>query len=433
MSDQIERTERNPAPDSIPVSYRVQVLPEQHELNIEMTLVGAAAEGTVRLEVPTWVPGDYAFMPFARDLFDFKVEDICTGKPLTLSRDGWQAFSVKGTGALRISYRAYAYVADFAEPCGVVDHTYAILLGGRYLRTPAWVGPCSVEYEFPAGWKIHHAAGATRVGQTTVWNYPSHEVLLDSPVVMGGFDLIQRSVKGTEFSFAFVDRTLGYEAGVETLVDNIVKVSVRCYEMFGSFPFSEYTFVLSFNPTADWGLEHLTSSMCGLGPEVFIDDSQMAYATRVCAHELFHAWNVRRLRPAPLKHLDLYSGSFTEGLWLAEGFTRYYEFLFCARAGIYSWEQFFSTIVNYHRHLVAIPACRRVPVVDSSLATYLNHNKYPGRCNNSIDYYDKEMLIAFELDAELRQKEPPDSLDSALRAFYERYLNNAAGYTTDDA
>lgn len=338
--------------NELPVSYRVRLLPNQHELEIELMIDGSSDSQQLRLELPAWVPGDYEFMPFVRDLFGITPQDAESGDPLVISRDGWQAFQVQGAqNGIRISYRAYAYAIDFAEPCGILDNVYGVLLGARYLRVPHWMGPCRVTYELPDGWKAHHPAGAFRIGGSTTWDYPSYEILLDSPVVLGNFDLIERNVNGTKFYFAFVDRALGYEAKVDAFINDLTAICSNLYAIFGSFPFENYTFILSCNPSLDWGLEHLTSSMCGLGPDVFIDPQQWATGIRVCAHELFHAWNVRRLRPAPLKKLNLYEGTFTEGLWVAEGFTRYYEFLSCTRTHVYTASQFFSSVVNYYNHL----------------------------------------------------------------------------------
>ncbi len=160
------------------VSYRVRVLPAQHELEVDMTIEGPAAEGSVRLGLPNWVPGAYAFIQFGRDLFELKAQDARTGAPLTLSRDGWQSFRIDNAhGAVRVSYRANAYATQFSSLCGLLDSEYAVLLGARYLYAPAWPGPCRVTYDLPAHWKVHHPAGASRVGETTAWDYPSYEVL----------------------------------------------------------------------------------------------------------------------------------------------------------------------------------------------------------------------------------------------------------------
>lgn len=254
---------------------------------------------------------------------------------------------------------------------------------------------------------------------------------------MGHFEKLRRDVHGTPFYFVFVDRGVGFKAKAGHLADTVASTAEAFHEVDGSFPFEDYTFVLSLNPNNDWGLEHLTSTMCGLGPDVFVDEDQFNIGVRTCAHELFHAWNVRRCRPAPLGHLEthLASGAFTEGLWVAEGFTRYYEFLACARAGVYSASQFSSSLVGYHRHLTAQPAYCRVSGEDSSYASYLNHAKYAGRANNSIDYYDKGMLIAFAIDATLRTQVKDGSLDKAFAAFYQRFAGfgrEHAGYTTQD-
>lgn len=412
------------------VAYHVRVVPARHEIEVQMNLEGSAAESTIRLEAPTWVPGDYEFRTFGRDLFDLKASDKHTGDLLAIHRAAWEAYHIKdGAGAVQITYTAYCSSTDFGEPSGILDDQYGILLGTRYLHTPAHLGACHVTYQLPEGWELHHPAGARQV-DTWTWEYPSYEVLLDTPVVMGAFDHMTRDVRGTVFHYIFVTRGVGFESQSGKFVDALVKIAAVYHNLFGSFPFESYTFILSLDPTADWGLEHLTSTMVGLGPDVFTDLDQNAIGLRACAHELFHAWNVRRLRPAPLDRLDFYHGSFTEGLWVAEGFTRYYEFLTCTRTGIYSPQQFFSAVVNYFRHLAVLPAYQRVSAVDSSATTYLNHATYPGRVNNAIDYYDKGMVIAFNLDAVLRSDVPEGSLDKAFRAFYEEYVGRSLGYTT---
>ncbi|MGJ7032992.1 hypothetical protein [Niabella hirudinis] len=430
------------------VSYQVKLRPQSLEMSVEMQITGDVANGKngeLLLELPTWVPGDYSFESYGRDIFSISAEDA-GGNELSVERKGLNGYLVKVTdGPVLVKYRASCYEPDLGDAMGIVDSDYAVLMGTRYLFCPGFVGACSVDYaEIPQGWKIHHPSGAKREGNTNKWVYPSFEILLDTPVCFGGFTLLQRTVKDIPFYFVFVDKGIGFDEKVNGFVDQVCLTAEKIHDVFGLFPFSDYTFILSLNPQADWGLEHLTSNMSGIGPEVFVDDGLFATGIRVCAHELFHAWNVRRLRPAPLGQLkhQLCCGSFTEGLWMAEGFTRYYEFLISARAKAYSPDQFFSAIAGYFRHLTQQPAYSRVSVADSSLATYMNHSKYPGRVNNSIDYYDKGMLIAFGLDTRLRSADKQAqyaSLDDSFRAFYLQYFgdgttipNDYVGYTTKE-
>lgn len=414
------------------VAYQVRLHPARHEIDVQIAIDGPAAVGTVRLATPTWTPGDYAFETFGRDVFGVAAADPRTGAPLAVTRDGWQGYRVDAcSGAVRVTYTANCASNDLSEECGILGDRNGVLLGTRYLRVVADAGPCRVTYDRPEGWALHHPAGATQVAEAT-WEYPSYEILLDTPVVFGAFDCLTRDVRGTPFHHLFLTRGVGFESRAAAFVDRLVQVAEQFHDIFGSFPFDNYTYVLSLNPADNWGLEHLTSTMIGLDPGVFFDADQDAIGVRTCAHELFHAWNVRRLRPAPLGHLDLTGGSFSEGLWVAEGFTRYYEFLTCTRTGVYSPQQFFSAVVNYYRHLAALPAYQRVSAIDASRATYLNHDKYPGRVNNAIDYYDKGMVIAFNLDAALRVDTADASLDSAFRAFYDGYAGRGAGYTPND-
>jgi len=415
------------------VEYSVTLDPAHHQLQVKMRIPEQPA-GELRLEVPTWVPGDYSFANYARDIFACSASDAETGTALVVRRSGLAGYTVQhGGGELLVSYSATASSADFSEACGVLGDQNGVLLGTRYLRVAGSAGPCIVHYEVPAGWPIHHPSGARQIAERS-WEYSGYEQLLDTPVCFGHFDLITRNISGTNFHHLFLTRGIGFDDGAEGFVDDLVKIAEDYFAIFGSFPFADYTYVLSLNPSDGWGLEHLSSTMVGLDPSTFYDADQYKVSVRVCAHELFHAWNVRRLRPSPLDNLarELETGSFTDGLWVAEGFTRYYEFLSCTRAGVYTPDQFFSAVTNYYAHLSALPAYQRVSPADSSSASYLNHEKYPGRANSAIDYYDAGMVIAFELDAILRSEAEGQSLDVMFAAFYHRYVGQGAGYSIKD-
>lgn len=431
------------------VSYKVDLDPKSLEMTVNMDITGEVAKGKnneLLLELPTWVPGFYDFQPYGRDIFSVSAWNA-QGEELTVKRKGYNGYTIPVTGGdVAVKYRASCYEPDLGDAMGLVDSEYAVLMGTRYLFCPDHLGKCSVDYgDLPGGWQIHHPSGAVRDGYSNKWTYPSFEILLDTPVCFGSFSLLQKDIKGKPFYFVFVDKGIGFDDKVDQFVKKVCLAVEKIHDVFGIFPFSDYTFVLSLNPQADWGLEHLTSNLSGLGPDVFVDDTMFSTGIRVCAHELFHAWNVRRLRPAPLGQLrhHLCSGCFTEGLWMGEGFTRYYEYLISTRAGAYTLPQFFSNIAGYFQHLTQQPAYQRVSVTDSSYATYMNHSKYPGRVNNSIDYYDKGMLIAFGLDARLRTainnpKYP--NLDKVFREFYYEYFGKGStlkpdyvGYTTEEA
>lgn len=414
--------------------YTIRIDPPRQLIEAEALFDGLSKDAPLRLAVPTWVPGAYAFMRYGRDFVDVTARDAVTGRALSVRREGLSGFEVEA-GAKKVEVRWRAFTSDpaWGELTGVIDTERAVLLGTRYLFRPDAPGPCEVRYEVPEGWAIHHPDGAEQLAPSR-WRYPSFALWMDTPVVCGKFDVRTRALDGVEFHHVFLDRAVGFEREVEGFIDDLMKIAERCKAIFGSFPFAHYTWVFSFDPKATWGLEHASATMIGLGENALIDPIERARGLRVSAHELFHAWNVCRLKPAPFGKLDPVQGSFTEGLWVAEGFTRYYEFLLGVRAGFITPRDFFSNVANYYRHLVALPAYRRASPADSSYATFLNHHRYPGSANSSIDYYDAGMLIAFDLDAHLRLGgAAPHSLDTAFCAFFEEYVGRGDGFTTEEA
>jgi len=408
--------------------YLVRVLPERHQLDVQLTLDGAG-RGPLRVMTPTWVPGAYGFMKYGRDLFDVKAVDLASQAELPMVRDGWSGVRIEARGPVAVRFKVVAADPAWGELVGFVGSDQALLLGTHLLHAPSLPGPCRVEYELPEGWPMHHPSGAKRVAERA-FEYPSYAALLDTPVALGQFERRTRVLGGTPFHFVFFDRALGFDARVEAFLDALSRVAEGCRDVFGAFPFEDYTFFFTFDPQARWGLEHADATTIALDEDTFVDEECWARGLRVAAHELFHAWNVCRLKPAPLGRPDFDRGSFPDALWVSEGVTRYYEFLLLARAGAIAPQAFFSNVVNYWRQLSSHPAAGRVSLADSSRATFLNHNRYPGSVNATIDYYDAGMLVAFDLDVALRTAAArADSLDAAFAAFYREHAGKGDGFT----
>lgn len=362
------------------VSYRVTLDPRRKELRVQL-LLSELAPGEATLLTPTWAPGDYDFDQFGRHVFDVRAVDPASGRHAEMHRHGWSCYSVEQRGeALTVSYRASAAPANPSIGTRQLSDIGGVLPGTRYLRVAAHDGPCLVHYDVPEGWAIHHPAGARAHGGNT-WEYDNYEQLLDTPVSFGRYDLHTRSVRGAEFHHVFLKRTPGFEQGVQRFVDDLAKIADVYCGIFGSIPFESHTCVLSFNPGDNWDEEQPGSSVDGLDPATFSDAAAYKASLRVCARGLFHAWNVKRPRSR---------STFSESLWVEEGFTRYYELLSCTRSGICTPEQFFR----------------------------------------AIDHFDAGMVIAFELDAALRTETGGlQSLDTAFAKFYEAYAGLGLDYT----
>ncbi|MBN3728510.1 M61 family metallopeptidase, partial [Burkholderia sp. Ac-20379] len=330
-----------------------------------------------------------------------------------------------------VRYRAAAASSATSGAGGVLGDANGVLLGARYLRVAEHDGPCTVRYRVPDGWAIHHPSDAQALPDRT-WAYRDHAHLLDTPVSFGRVDRIVREVRGTSFHHVFLTHAMGFEASVEGFVDDLCEIAGLYHDLFGAFPFDDYSFVLSFDPAHAWRCAHAAGSLVGLDPATFYDSDRYNASLRACAHALFQAWNGCRLRPAPPGRAEFERDGASEGRWVAEGFTRYFALLSCTRTALYTPAQFFAAIAGDYAHLAALPAYGTVSAVDASVAASLARAPYPGRANSAIDHEVAGMLIAFELDAMLRlDSHGARSLDDVFAGLFEAAAGQGKGYTLD--
>lgn len=405
--------------------YRITVVPHAARLEGELTL----PPGEHLLETVSWVPGAYAFMRYGRDLVDVRAES--EGRALSVTREGWTGYRLgAATGPVVVHFRIAMADLAWGELAGYVSSDHAVLHATRFPHVRPLIGQVRVAWIMPDGWALHHPGGAAHQAGTT-YVYPSFTALLDVPVVCGTFVQRTRQEGGTTFHHVFLERAVGMDTELEGFLDDVQKVARATAAVFGSYPFTEYSFVWTFDSRCHWGLEHAHSTLVGVGPLALVDDDARFSALRVAAHELVHAWNIARLKPATMAGADLVAGAFPPELWVSEGFTRYYEFLLLVRTGACTPERFFANVANYHRGTTTRPGYRRTTLLDSSKATFLNHHRYPNAANTMIDYYDAGMLVAFDLDAYLRCREA--ALDTAFAALYTRHGSGNGGFTHDEA
>jgi len=403
--------------------YRVRI-DRQGAVHVSLELHELGAVREVLLEVSNWVAGAYAFLRYGRDVYavDAMSGD---GSRLQVLREGLSSFRVVALGDATFSTVFFnatvqARDASWGELSGILRDDGGIFLPTAIPVLAGWRGPVDVRVDPGEGRELLVAGVEEKTSQPGVRRFASFEAWLDTPMVVGKPTVIVREVRGCRFEHVFCQEAIGFDAEVDAFVDELVRIAEACHDFFGSFPFERYTWVISFDPSDHWGLEHAHGTMIAIGEHAFIDDEARFCAHRVAAHELFHAWNVWRLRPDAYREPSRTKGSFTDALWLCEGFTRYYEFLLLVRAGLMEPSRFLENMVAFYAHHTARPAYRHTTLVDSSLATFLNHTRWAGAWNATLDYYDGGMLVAFELDAALRTR-CSSSLDVVFADFYRAY------------
>lgn len=390
-------------------------------------------------------PGRYSLHDFAKNVYDVHVIGA-HGRELAASRpdaSGW-VVSDHG-GAVTLHYKVYG---------DTIDGTYlAIDATHAHINMPAaimWARglddrPATLVFEAPAesSWRV---ATQLHAGATAFeFMAPNLQYLIDSPVEFGPIAIRQFSVGSRTFRFAA--HHTGDDLQLASFVRDVERIVREEGEVFGEYPVYEpgaYTFLADYLPyaTVD-GMEHRNSTVM-TAPRSILDDRPQLLGT--VAHEFFHNWNVERIRPRSLEPFDLDRPNSSAELWLAEGFTQYYEPLMLARAGLTSLAETGRTLTELVDQITTTPARLVRSAVDMSLmAPFIDGGRPVDRTNWSttvLSYYPYGGAVALALDLTLRERSGGrTTLDDFMRAMWrvhgkpggtrEGYVDRP--YTIDDA
>lgn len=403
--------------------------PHRQFLDIEITVTDTGG-GLLQLQLPAWRPGRYELAHFAKNIQRFSA----TGKDGTalpfrkLTKDLWE-LDCSGSDKVLVAYNYYANEMN-AGSTFVNEHQLYVNPVNCLMYIPKNIGsPALVELDIPTGWQV--ACAMQQVNENSFLAKDFHE-LADSPLIAS--DSLQHNTyttQGVTFHLWFQGE---FKVDWERIIGDFQKFSDSQIEAWGDFPEKEYHFlfqVLTY-PTYH-GVEHASSTVITLGPSydilkpVLYDEF-----LGISSHELFHAWNVKALRPADLLPYDYARENYTRLGYVAEGVTTYAGDLFLYRSGVFGDYDFFKNIHKlFQRHFHNYGRFN-LPVADSSFDTWLDgYDK--GIPDRKTSIYTEGALLAMMLDISIfRDTENQHGLMSAMRLLYERFAKQDKGYTEHD-
>jgi predicted metalloprotease with PDZ domain len=430
------------------------------EVTIEVELANDASANSIDLQMPKWSPGRYAVFDFAKNVQEFKATHLdckrhgetgsafdCIASPSPVTRIDDQTWRVvlQGTKRLIISYKVFGN--DLSGTFSQLDSRHANLNGGSIFMYVVNHKPDPVKLMIdpPAGWRIVN--GRMDKSDQRQWQFPNYDLMIDTPTeIAPDWTDEQFQVDGKRYHV--VVHSFGAEGGKrDDLVRDIGKIVRAETAMWGPPEFDSYTFLIHFaadDHSAD-GMEHLTSTQI-IEPGALGEEGVYGSTLDTVAHEFFHVWNVKRLRPVELGPWDFTRPLNTRALWIAEGITNYYGHLMRRRAGLWDDTALLRRESETITHTETAPGSHLMSAEDSSLsAPFLDdapHAQQTNLDNTSISYYPKGELIGLVLDLMIRGKtDGKVSLDDVMRRMYEEfylkspnssYYLRGRGYTTED-
>jgi predicted metalloprotease with PDZ domain len=378
--------------------------------------------GPVLLSLPAWTPGAYELSNYARKVSGFSASG--SAGPLVWDRadpDTWRIRAV-AAGPIRIEFDFLADSLDNAMAWSRSD--FLLVNGTNVFHYPEGMGlefPAEVEVTTAPGWQV--VSGLEGSAATRRFRSGNYHDLVDMPFFIGRLDVDSTQIEGVWHRLASYPSGALRTAGRRVLWDHIRAMVPPQSKVFGETPWPHYTTMLIFDSSYGGGsaLEHQNSHVGIYNPE-FIGTPLLASIT---AHEIFHAWNVKRLRPAELVPYRYDQPQPTTLLWVSEGITDYYADLALVRGGIIDSIVFMSVTEGKRQHTE-----QTVPVAleDASLTTWID----PADGTGDI-YYDKGSLAGLLLDALIRDgSDNRRSLDDVMRGLYLSHFKRGKGFSTAD-
>jgi predicted metalloprotease with PDZ domain len=417
-----------PAASNAPVAYTVSMpRPYTHLLEVEMRVRAAPGrDGYTDLVLPVWTPGAYTVRDFARNVQEFAATDAA-GRPLPWSKvdkNTWRVRTGTGTGGAggwRATYRVYANerTHEVAGQAALTDrfafwnNAAVLMYVAGHLKAPATLRVIAAD-----GWKVTTGLRAVP-GSPDTYQASDVDALYDAPVLAGVVKTLTFTVQGIPHRIV-LQGDGNYDA--ERVRRDVQKIVETTAALMGGLPYREYTFLLMMiGGNTGQGLEHAGSTAIAYPRWLFRPEANYRIFLGLAAHEFFHTWNVKRLRPDTLGPFDYTRENHTRLLWVAEGLTRYYENLLLRRAGLISDADYLQTLGRAVDDLRFVPGRRLMSLEEASFDAWTR--KSPEEAENAaVDYYAKGGIIGALLDLEIRARSGgAKSLDDVLRALYAEY------------
>jgi len=369
-----------------------------------MTITGATAP--VELWMPVWTPGAYEMRTWGRNVTATAAYDAA-GHALPVQRTGPSTFRVDGSGTVRVQYSVYA--AKLSDDGSHIDGSHALLNGSSLLLAVRGQerGLHELRVKLPDGWRVATALDEDAAG----WSATSYEAIIDAPVECGTF--VDATARAAGRSYRIV--VDGAAAIPARFVEEVARIADAEAHMVGAPPYRRYVVVIHLSDEAGRvaALEHAASTSIIVPRSSFADPSAYDELTYVVAHELFHAWNAKRLRPAELVPYDLLHAQTSRALWITEGLTEYFAHRAMLRAGRWNRAAYLSHVADEAARAVEA-AGRALPVELAAELTW----QPPDDSDDDWDaYYARGHLIALAVDAAMRVRSGgKHGLDEVLRA-----------------
>ncbi len=394
--------------------------PASQLFHIEMICLGFNQD-VLELKLPTWTPGYYQILDYAQYVSAFKAKDE-NGKELKWSKSSHNAWAVnKGKSkSVIITYTSQATIPFVANSLLDGEHGY-VMPAGVFMHVKDHLNdPVTLTINNYSKWSTIATGLEPVLNKKSVFTALDFDTFYDSPILLGNLEELKSfTVKNIPHRF------IGYKLGEfdkDAFMNGMQKIVETASGIIGDIPYAHYTF-LAIGPVPG-GIEHLNSTGFGFSGNDLNKRERLLRMYTFLSHEYFHHYNAKRIRPIELGPFDYDKGSKTTMLWIAEGFTNYYDELIVKRALLMSREEYLNSIRSRIQTYENKPGRLFQTASDASYQTWSDgpFGRTGDDAYKTISVYDKGSILGLILDLTIRhQTQNNQSLDHVMRYLYQEY------------
>ncbi len=412
---------------SIPtLAYQVSMPQPQTHLFAVTLSVSNWEDGVLDLKMPVWTPGSYLVREYSKQLQGLTAM-TGDGQKLTatkLAKNHWQ-IETAGNSQIVVSYQMFANELTVRTNHLDVTHGY-FNPAALCFYVPGYTD-CPIEITIippDPQWRV-----TTPLPEMSTLTFlaANFDTLVDSPFEIGtqkvyDFTVLNKPHQLVVWGEGNVDPQL-----VMTDIQKVIEVEAK---IFGGLPYESYIFLLHLSPAGGGGLEH--KNCCSLlYPRFNFQGEKHRRFMQLVAHEFFHLWNIKRIRPIALEQFDYEGENYTPSLWFSEGTTSYYDLLIPQRAGIYDEQELLVELSKEITRFLTTPGRLVQPLSESSFDAWIKLYRPDGNSPNSqMSYYLKGEMVTLLLDLLIRDKSNSTrSFDDVLVKMWEQFGKSEVGFT----
>lgn len=402
--------------------------PHTHYFEVEIILKNYDRD-FIDFKMPVWTPGSYLIREYAKNVEGFSAVDNEDGNKLNfhkINKNTWRV-ERKNENDILISYKVYAF--EGSVRMSYLDDSHAFIMANTLLMYVEDLRNASsvLKINIPDNWEKVSTSLSRIEGNENEFYIPNYDILVDSPIEIGNHDVIEFVAAGVPHEVAMYGAA---NFNPEQIKRDLTKIVETATDVFEENPNEKYVFIVHHSDNGGGGLEHLSSTVLGVNRWTYTNSGSYNYFLSLAAHEYFHLWLVKRLKPKELEFLNFDQETYTDMLWIMEGITSYFEEKIMLRAGFHDDAKFINNLLRAMSTIQNAPGASVQSVAEAGFDTWIKfYRKNENSDNSQISYYTKGMVLGALLDLIIIDgSEGGKNLDDVLNQLYfQFYKKNGKG------